>query len=301
MELFWDSAAARPQFIWRLLMFEVCFWLGFLLIQTSLTRLKIGTRLRARGSWGYWVNEWLPYMLLAIWAGVSLTLTLQYVEHSTWAVVGFRLDSLWWRDFFAGAVIGMALGLANFIIFTEKGWATIVRTFQVMPSEVNLSFAIAVVAPLMKTLAIGFWEEIVFRIYPLFILMQIIPGSQTSAAAIALVLLSAPFALAHLANKGATWFGVLGIAAGAIVIGSGYILTGQAALTIGLHFAWNFFTGHIFGFPVSGVTTQQTTLVALEVNGPTLWTGGKFGPETGIVAFGVMLLAGMVIVGYTHL
>jgi hypothetical protein len=72
------------------------------------------------------------------------------------------------------------------------------------------------------------------------------------------------------------------------------IRTGRLWLAIGLHFGWNLFEGLVFGFPVSGLAT--VTLIQTTVDGPTLWTGGEFGPEAGLVVLPA-LAAGAVAIG----
>jgi hypothetical protein len=77
----------------------------------------------------------------------------------------------------------------------------------------------------------------------------------------------------------------------------GFIYSKQAALSIGLHFTWNFFQGVIFGFPISG-TISPANLIRINQQGPELLTGGSFGPEAGLVGLAVMLLGSFVIIRY---
>ena len=67
------------------------------------------------------------------------------------------------------------------------------------------------------------------------------------------------------------------------------------AIPIGFHIAWNLFEGLVFGFPVSGVD-MGTSLIALQVKGPELWTGGPFGPETGLLGIGGHLVGTIFII-----
>jgi hypothetical protein len=73
------------------------------------------------------------------------------------------------------------------------------------------------------------------------------------------------------------------------------ILTGRLGFAVGLHFAWNFAQGTLFGFPVSGNDFEGAALVRTRLTGPTEWTGGPFGPEAGLLAV-VMLAAGSLLI-----
>ncbi len=77
------------------------------------------------------------------------------------------------------------------------------------------------------------------------------------------------------------------------------LLTGELALPIGLHIAWNFFEGNVFGFPTSGAQAGAT-FIAIAQGGPELWTGGLFGPEAGLVVVPALLLGAALIYLYTR-
>ena len=66
------------------------------------------------------------------------------------------------------------------------------------------------------------------------------------------------------------------------------MLTRSLWLVSGIHLAWNFAQGPIFGLPVSGI--RFPSLLYGEVQGPALWTGGDFGPEAGLVALSICLI-----------
>ena len=92
-------------------------------------------------------------------------------------------------------------------------------------------------------------------------------------------------------NSGATVWSSISIAITAgLMLGMAYKASGNLWLPIGIHWAWNFTQGNIFGFIVSGYYSAASIFTA-EVDGPDLFTGGAFGPEASIIApiFGVTL------------
>ena len=68
-----------------------------------------------------------------------------------------------------------------------------------------------------------------------------------------------------------------------MLLGAAFKFSGSLWLPIGIHWAWNFTQGNVFGFSVSGTGKRESILNSM-VNGPDLVTGGDFGPEASVVA-----------------
>jgi hypothetical protein len=98
----------------------------------------------------------------------------------------------------------------------------------------------------------------------------------------ALVLTASLFGASHLLNPHASPWGAVAIAveAGAM-LAAAYVATRTLWLPIGLHSAWNFAEGGIFGMSVSG-TDQPRGLLQSTLSGSTWVTGGDFGPEASV-------------------
>jgi hypothetical protein len=131
----------------------------------------------------------------------------------------------------------------------------------------------------------GFMEELLFRGI-LFRWIEEFAGSWISLA-----ITSALFGLVHILNPGATWFSSFAIAVEAgLLLGGSYMLTRGLWMPIGLHAAWNFTQGAIFGVPVSGGPTNG--LLRATLSGPTILSGGAFGLEASIIALVICAAAG---------
>jgi membrane protease YdiL (CAAX protease family) len=123
----------------------------------------------------------------------------------------------------------------------------------------------------------GFIEEVITR----GILFRILEEWLGSWAA--LVLSSALFGLAHLANPNATVWSAVAIALEAgTLLAAAYMLTRRLWLAIGLHAAWNYTQGAIFGVAISGAHVKG--LLRAAVTGPAWLSGGEFGAEASVVA-----------------
>ncbi len=127
-------------------------------------------------------------------------------------------------------------------------------------------------------------EETIFRGYPFQRLVESI------GAVGAILILSVLFGAIHLSNPNSTWVGAANTALVGIPFSIAYLRTRMLWLPIGMHFAWNFLLGFVLGLPVSGITFPVSLLRA-EVTGSELLTGGEYGPEGGVLATGVIVLA----------
>ena len=56
-----------------------------------------------------------------------------------------------------------------------------------------------------------------------------------------------------------------------------------------MHTAWNFAQVNIFGFEVSGINVEVSTLFDLKLVGNDIITGGSFGVEGGLIATLVLI------------
>ena len=99
----------------------------------------------------------------------------------------------------------------------------------------------------------------------------------------ALVTSAILFGAMHMGQPNATWWSSLAIAIEAgLMLGAAYKWSGTLWFPIGIHWAWNFFQGNIFGFAVSG-SDAGVSLFHSVTNGPEILTGGSFGAEASII------------------
>jgi membrane protease YdiL (CAAX protease family) len=141
-------------------------------------------------------------------------------------------------------------------------------------------------ALLMVGLGAGIGEEIICR----GVLFRIVEEGLGSWWA--LVISALFFGAAHIANPGATLWSSAAIAIEAgLLLGMIYHVTRSLSLCMGLHAAWNFAQGTIYGIPVSG-TAADGWLVSTR-SGPDWLSGGVFGAEASVIALSVSLLCSL--------
>lgn len=198
------------------------------------------------------------------------------IEQRPLRAVGLGLQGLlpqWGRGF----AVGAAYLLFCVIVLTVAG---AYRVEAVNPALGPL------LAGLALHVAIGLFEEGLFRgiIFRLF--------EEGLGSWVAILLSAALFGAMHMGNPEATVWGAAAIAIEAgLLLGAAYMLTRSMWFVAGLHTAWNFVQGPVFGFTISGSELVEESLLVPAVDGPAWLTGGAFGLEASVVA----VLGGLVL------
>lgn len=183
-----------------------------------------------------------------------------------------------WRELGVGLLLGAGLITIVIAILWLLGYyqVTGVNAWSVL--FVGLAFS----------LQSGFIEEVIFR-GVIFRITEEWLGTWLGLMISALI-----FGALHMANPNATLMSGMTIALEAgLLLAAAYMVTRRLWFPIGIHIAWNYVQGNVFGVSVSGNEAQgllQNTLA-----GPTLLTGGAFGAEASLIAL-VVCLAAFVIV-----
>lgn len=200
-------------------------------------------------------------------------------------------------DIGVGTLIGGLAMTLLFLLALAAGWVQIQTTFK--SRAFSLETAYRLLVPLLIFICVGFYEELLMRGYLLPNLAQGLNWSwlgSRRALAMAWLLTSVGFGLAHAWNPNASVLSTVLIAAAGLMLGLGPILTGKLGLAVGLHIAWNWFQGTVFGFAVSGAQFGPESIVTIRLTGPALWTGGAFGPEAGLLgAVAILAAVGMIL------
>ena len=307
MEPFFEEGTGRLRALWRLLAQYLTYWIlgPYLVNVLAAAWLLAGPGREADSSGGLdaSVLSGSPALpLIGAGAGLmgvllSVWLAGRLLDRRPFADFGFHLNGGWWLDFFFGMALGALLMTAVFLVELGLGWIKTTGAFE--SGLPGAPFWVAILVPAAFFLCVGIYEELLSRGYQLRNAAEglNLPGvGPRNAVLLAWVLSSAFFGYLHASNPNATPISTFNVALAGLMLGFGYVLTGELAIPIGLHVTWNFFQGAVFGFPVSGLRIGGATFLSLDQGGPDLWTGGSFGPEGGLIgpaamAAGILLTA----------
>ena len=291
VKLFYNEREQRPRAFWRLL-FQLAVYVGAVAF-SRLVAPDVWVAIYRRAVDPKAIEN--PASPTSLFVAVQVVLVVVALG-SIWLAghlfgrqplpgFGLRTDREWWLDFGFGLFLGASLIAGIFLIELSAGWVTVTGVFETLRKDAP--FFPIILAPLAGWVLLGVHEELVFRGYQLTNMAQGLNFSRLGpswAVVLAVILSSSLFGLFHVANPNASVLSTVNLALwGGLLLGLGYVLTGRLALPLGLHIAWNFFEGNVFGFPVSGWTTLGATFLSIEQSGPPLFTGGAFGPEAGLL------------------
>ncbi len=210
---------------------------------------------------------------------------------------GVRLNCTGVKEFVLGLLLG-AFGMSVvFAVFsTMEGFGIkLIRNISFNGIH-SVEAAASITYIMLLFILVAFQEELLCRGYMISDLLMHRP-------IVAVGVPAAIFSLMHLGNNefsfedgrraAITLIALFNIFLVGIIFGTYYLFSRNLWLVIGTHFSWNFMQGSVFGFNVSGIETASIMDVNLSINRVhALFTGGKIGPEGGIiVTFALVLMA----------
>lgn len=289
--IFWDGHTSRLRAGWRLIVQFVllgvclaCFGLLAKIFGEDVPRDPLDKSISILDSGAIFLA-----IMLSVW------LAGRFVDRRRFSDFGFRLGRSWWIDLAFGVALGGTLQAGIFLVEMAAGMATITGVFG--SYREGVAFPLSILLIFFSFLGVGLTEELWNRGYLMKNLAEGLsfkPLGQKGAILLATIGTAIIFGMGHAANPDASLVSTLALMLAGILYATAYALTGELAIPIGYHLAWNFFEGAVFGFPVSGYPLDATFLVT-HVSGPAIWTGGAFGPEAGILGM-IARVAGILLI-----
>ncbi len=302
MSIFWNRSERRLRALWRLLvqfisMFVLSGIMSFMVL-LILVVIPGAARfiLEQKDTYSLLMDNFRknPYiglfiiLLSCLVIFFSVWLAARFLDHRGLADLGFHFNRRWWLDLLFGLALGAGMMSAIFGVEWATGWVAVLPQSEAAGSSLILAMTLG----LLKFILVGIQEETFSRGYQLVNLAEGLNLSRIGRRAavwMAFFLSSVVFGMLHLGNPNVSIVSLLNLCFAGALLGLPYLLTGELALSIGVHITWNYFQGYIFGFPVSGLPTT-TALIQIRQSGPALWTGSAFGPEGGLVSVIMMAL-----------
>ncbi len=202
------------------------------------------------------------------------------IEKRNISSIGFSKN-----NFIKKYLFGFTLGIAEMalvvIILSVLGFVTIEKS-SIQPVGISAIGNLLII--LLGWIIQGGTEEVLTRGW----LMNVL-GARYNVK-LGLIVSSVLFGALHLLNPNVNYIAVINIILAGFLFGIYVLKTNDLWGACGMHSAWNFAQGNIFGFEVSGIDVAVGTLFDLNLKGNELITGGAFGPEAGLVCTFVLIL-----------
>ena len=256
---------------WRLVIFAGIF-LVIAILQMTVLRVFYALWIEAvtESRYARFVADMIFRVSLLVGALGAGYVCARFLEGLPWRSLGLTFHAGWLRDLligcgvgFASLVVAVAIAIKGFdFSFSNDGLPSILKS---MIGSGILLFVAALA------------EEAMFRGYGLQTL------SRAKLAWLGVLLTSVPFGLGHLGNPnvvpGVTFANT---ALAGIWLAMAYLRTRSLWLPLGVHWAWNWALGGLFGLPISGIKLVSHPLLQAQDSGPRWLTGGSYGIEGGV-------------------
>jgi membrane protease YdiL (CAAX protease family) len=268
---------------WRLLVFLLVFGASLFLIGTALRIVyAVVIQVVPNPRLGNYLENILFRVTFLAAALIAAFICTRWLEGLPWRAIGLGLHEGWLRDFLIGSAIGIAsLALATAIATAGGGLRFTI--FSGSLSQVLKTLVFSAVLFVIAALA----EEALFRGYPLQTM------TRAGRASLGILITSVAFAGIHVGNPNfKDGLPLLNLVLAGVWFGVAYLRTRSLWFPLGIHWAWNWALGSLFGLPVSGITSIAPYPLFRGTDlGPAWLTGGSFGIEGGIACTLALILS----------
>lgn len=221
----------------------------------------------------------LVLVILASSATLATSLARRFLDRKDFVSLGLTNPRIAWQDLLFGFVLSGIMAATIFVAMIALGY---IGNVEITASGGAVVAMLA--APLLLTVLIGYWEELVFRGY---LLQNMAEGLGMKTAVVVSCLL---YGAVHAFNPNASVLSTLIIVLFGYLRIYGYLASGLLWLSMGMHVGWNFFQASVFGYAASG-HVEDNTLFRHEPTAPDWLSGGVFGPEASVLTIPVVLAA----------
>ena len=285
----WNGREGRLRAGWRLLGFVVL----LLLVAVVEDRLRVALEGRLPDLYDGVVRA----LAFALLVAAVLLLASRIFDRRRVADYGLHVSRRWWAQLGLGLGLGALLMLGTVGLELAMGWVKITDTLVPAPGQ---PFAATILLGLVAVAAVAFGEEASYRGYPI---KNFTEGLGTSRWAI-VASVSIPalyFGAAHVTNPGATWLSSTNTVIFGVLFGTAYVMTGELALPIGLHFAWDYIQAFVFGVVGNGSHYGAVLVLAPTGAAGARWTGLPYGVEAGALGTVAMVAGFLLLLAYRRI
>ena len=270
-----------PNFIWAIIL-SLIFMYGGSLIGSLAT---VPLYLALLNVPLFFNNQNLLSLLITLFSFAFISLLIFFrvkvIEKRSLSSIGFNKNN-WLKKYSLGFLIGLVMMSIIVLILLLFRYITVEKN-PIQPVGVSAISSVLVI--LFGWIIQGATEEIVTRGWLLNVL------STKYNIGVGLLISSTLFGLMHLTNPNVNYIAVINIILVGLFYGLYVIKTNDLWAVCGMHSAWNFAQGNIFGFEVSGLDVSVGSLIDLNLVGNNVITGGAFGPEAGIISTFILLVS----------
>lgn len=229
-----------------------------------------------------------PLSVLSILFTFPIIIILVYIYLTKIEHRDFRSIGLWKDNCISSTLKGFLIGLVIFTLIVVIG----VILGQYRFDGFDLSSAVYIIPFLIGLTIQSFSEEIYSRGWAMTYF------TRRHSIYVALIVNCLIFALPHMTNNGVDVLSIVNVALSGFMLAVMFLRFDNLWICGGLHTAWNFSQGVLYGFKVSGA--QVPSILNFSQVGYNIINGGAFGPESGLISTFVVVVVIIIAVYYKN-